>query len=362
MKEYEKIERLIIAEIENKHFKSFLPSERKLALHYNTSRINIKQAIKKLLHRGIVHFASPRRLAINYQEKTRKKIAVFSFLNTHWENIKSPIFRESISTVLNSIPDSFECQYYFGTVQDEEKILKQLLKDQIDGIITIPHAIGYYLNNLELYSELQKNDCKIVFMLRNIKEVISTSILPDEMDLIENSVDYLRKAGCEHIVMVERKKSWMGNYRENIFKFKYYKNPTLHHINSANIDYKVQDDLDMVTQELESKLDLLEIPENAKVGFICLGGDQWVIPLWDICKRQKRNTFKVISEGQIRNELKDELSLRNIPENIFLNESINFKGSEMGKTAVDHLTALIESNAFYSNTIYVKPEINIKGD
>jgi len=360
VKEYEKIERLIIAEIENKHIQGFLPSERKLALHYNTSRINIKQAIKRLLERKIVYSASPRRLAVSKLAKRTKKIAFVSFLKGDWQKIQSPIFQDSIKSAIENVPDGYECKYYGGTIKDEADVLKQLLADRVDGIISIPHAIGYYLNNIELYTELQKNDCKIVFMLRNIKEVISTSVLPDEMFLIEQAVKSLKAKGCKHIIMIEREKSWMGNYRQNIFKFKYYKNKTYHHISSENIDYHIPDNLDKVTNRLEDKLESLKIPKKEKIGFICLGGDQWVLPLADIFSRQKREIFDIVSEGQVRDKWQDEFAVRNIPDDIFINNTIDFKGYKMGKTAVDHLIALIESNAVYSNTIFIKPNINLK--
>ena len=361
MKEYERIERLIIAEIEDKRIKDFLPSERKLAAHYNTSRINIKQAVKRLIDRKIVHFASPRRLAVSSPNKSTKRIAFFSFLNTDWKNIKSPIFRDSISSALASVPDGYECNYYCGTVEDEARILKQLLKEKIDGIIVIPHAIGYYLNNIELYSELQKNDCKVVFMLRNIKEVISTSVLPDEMLLIEQSVEALRGEGCEHIVMIERQNSWMGNYRRNIFKFRYHKDDKCHYIGSEDVEYNVPERMETVTDKIDKELNSLKLPKDKKTGFVCLGGDQWVLPLWDIFQRRKGAEFKVISEGQVRDKLQDEFVARGIPDDVFINETVDFKGQEMGKTATDHLIALIESNAVYSNTIFIKPDINLKG-
>jgi DNA-binding LacI/PurR family transcriptional regulator len=359
LKEYEKVERLIIAEIENKHIQGFLPSERKLALRYSTSRINIKQAIKRLIGREIVYSASPRRLAISKPSEHTKKIAFVSFLKGDWQNIQSPIFRDSIKSAIENVPDAYECKYYGGTAEDEANVLKQLITEKVDGIISIPHSIGYYLNNIELYTELQKNDCKIVFMLRNIKEVISTSILPDEMFLIEEAVESLKAKGCEHIVMIERENSWMGKYRRNAFKFKYYKEENYHNIGSGDVDYDNHGNFDNVKSELKAKIKSLNIPKDKKVGFICLGGDQWILPLWDIFKTKNRNPFHIVSEGQRREFFLNQFADRNIPSDIFINNTINFKGHEMGKTAVDHLIALIESDAVYSNTIFIKPDINL---
>jgi DNA-binding LacI/PurR family transcriptional regulator len=357
VKEYEKIERLIIAEIENGHIQGVMPSERKLALRYGTSRINIKQATKRLLERKIIYSISPRRLAVAEADKRTKKIALFSFLKTDWRKLQSPIFRDSISSVIENVPKDYEFNFYGGTVEDEADILRQMITDKVDGIISIPHAIGYYLNNIELYSELQKNGCKIVFLLRNIKEVISTSVLPDEMFLIERAVKALKEKGCKHIVLIEREKSWMGNYRRNIFKFRYYKDNYCHHIDSNDIDYRITNDLREVTVDIENKLEQLNIPEDEKVGFLCMCGDQWVLPLWDIFRRQGRTDFHVVSEGQIRGTLQEEFNRKSIPEDIFVNRTIDFKGAKMGTTAIKHLIALIESNSVYSNTILVKPDI-----
>ncbi len=360
MKEYEKIERLVLAEIENDHIQGILPSERKLALRYGTSRINIKQALKRLQEREIVYSVSPRRLAVAKNNKRTRKIAFTSFLKGDWRSLQSPIFKNTIQSVMENVPEDYEFKYYCGSVEEEAEALKELIADKVDGVISIPHAIGYYLNNIELYTELQKNDCKIVFLLRNIKEVISTSVLPDEMYLIEQSMQALRARGCEHIIMIERENSWMGNYRRNIFKFKYYKDADCHHFGSENIDYRAAEDFSSVRDELEQKINQLKIPADSKVGFMCLGGDQWVLPLWDIFRQQERELFHVVSEGQIRKQLQEQFDKRDIPDDLFLNDPIDFKGVKMGKTAIDHLVALVESNAVYSNTILVKPNINLK--
>lgn len=357
MKEYEKIERLIIAEIENGNIQGVMPSERKLALRYGTSRINIKQATKKLLERRIIHSASPRRLAVTEVDKKTKNIALFSFLKTDWRKLQSPLFRDSISSVIENVPKDYEFNFYSGTVEDEADFLRQMIADKVDGIVSIPHAIGYYLNNIELYSELQKNGCKIVFLLRNIKEVISTSVLPDEMFLIEKAVKALRDKGCRHIIMIERENSWMGNYRRNIFKFRYYKDPYCYQIDSNDIDYRITDDLSEVTADIEQKFNTLDISEDEPVGVLCFCGDQWALPLWDIFKRQGRSNLHIVSEGQIRNALQKEFDRKNIPDDVFINRTIDFKGSIMGKTAIKHLIALIESNSVYSNTILIKPDI-----
>jgi DNA-binding LacI/PurR family transcriptional regulator len=352
----------MIAEIKNRDIVDYLPSERELASRYNTSRINVKQATQALLNHKLILKVLPRKFVVTSETKLTRKIVFISFLRCDWTKMQSRYFTETIRGVLDGIPSDYTCQYFGVDLDKEAEILQELIEHPVDGLIAIPHTIGHYLVNVDLYSKLERLGCKIVFLLRDIREVISSSVMPDTMCIIRHAVNLLRENGCGHIVMLERDNSWMSDFRRDLLMFEYYQDPRCHFVTTANMACNPVNNYQDVTHELSGKITALNLPKRERVGIISLCGDQWILPLWDVLHDQCGIDFKVFADGQIRDTLVDDLKAKSITEDIFVNTPINYNSEQIGGAGVKHLISLIESNANYHRTILIQPVLTSKGE
>ncbi len=208
---YEKIYEYIIDQV-NKGFLNHgdrVPSEKELSEKFNVSRITSKKALDLLAQNSIIERIRGKGSFVSKQSNERDNESIsISYTNGSDKRVTFalviPGFSDSFgATLVKAIEQACTkrnanliIRQTHGKIEEEEKAIKQLVNDSVDGLIIFPvHGENY---NVELLKLSLKN-FPLVLVDRYLKGIPASSVCTDNRLASEQLTNYLFTLGHQNI-------------------------------------------------------------------------------------------------------------------------------------------------------------------
>ncbi len=189
-------------------FEKPLCTEKQLMKEMGISRITAKRAITELEHKGVLYrkrgvgsFVS-RDIYLKNSRDPADEIKIFAFV-LPFDISKGGLFEtvQAINNVLNSA-NSYMCIYITDSVNTREKhILKQLLKQNISGVVFYPASNELHL---ELLNMFVMDDRPVIVIDKSHDCQYISSVLTDNYAGGVMLTDYLLSLGHKNIAYLAR--------------------------------------------------------------------------------------------------------------------------------------------------------------
>lgn len=191
----------------------YLPTEMEIAAMYNVSRQTVRHALSILVQNGLIERrqGSGSHIKQNSQSKRSKSIAV---VTTYINNYIFPNILKDIQSVLSKNGYAVLVYATQNHVDEERKILQNLLELHVDGLIMEGSKTALPSPNLDLYEKFNKLGIPVVFLhgyYPTLKNVIS--ITDDNFGGGYQLTKYLINKGHRQIAGIFKEDDMQGHDR-----------------------------------------------------------------------------------------------------------------------------------------------------
>lgn len=175
-----------------------IPTEMQLAHHLDISRTTVRIALQRLEVEGLIKRAAGRGTFVVYQPQDRGANRTIGYLTCSFHN-------EIHTNILNSAQTELRAAGYqviFSNSRDrddEARILRQLLDDEVAGLMLWANAVPTDAT-LAILGEYERRAIPIVFMDRPVQAVSADCVSSDNFGGAYDLVCHLIALGHRHIV------------------------------------------------------------------------------------------------------------------------------------------------------------------
>lgn len=142
-----------------------LPSEKELGKMFSISRQTVRQATSVLENEGILERRRGSGTYIGSTSRTfRPATMSIAVITTYLDDYIFPSIIKGIDTVLTQNGYTMQLSITYNKIENEMRILSDLLKNDIDGIIIEPTKSSLPNLNAELYEEIEKRGIPCIFI------------------------------------------------------------------------------------------------------------------------------------------------------------------------------------------------------
>lgn len=146
-----------------------LPTEQALALRYHVSRQTVRSALKLLEEKGMIRKVQGSGIYLTGKLADPAKNQVFLILHKDPEFFSPKLYQE-LSSSLKGVGFSLLCNTNENRFQAERELLTELLKEPPRGLFIQPVRNAFPNPNRDLYRQLIKKGCHIVFLFSPCSE------------------------------------------------------------------------------------------------------------------------------------------------------------------------------------------------
>ncbi|WP_200410833.1 GntR family transcriptional regulator [Virgibacillus salexigens] len=202
---YEQVYESLKKDIVSERYKTGdqVPSEKELATTFQVSRITSKKALEKLAEEGFIYRKRGRGSFVKDSNQMETR-------SSHAESEGKPLF----GLIVTAFDDSFgsglitsivegsrdKCHFIlkcsFGIPENEEKLVKELLDDGIEGLIVFPAKAEHYSSEI---LKMVINKFPFILIDRSFKGIAANSVSTDNKAAAKKGIDYLINKGHQEI-------------------------------------------------------------------------------------------------------------------------------------------------------------------
>ncbi len=338
---YQELEAKLNDGIAKGEFSASIPSARELARRYKTTRSSVERAIAELRANGVIETV-PR---VGHRIIRQKKR--FTSVGMLWPNDSTPssLFHETFDEIQTSLPMDYTLftQTYGADPAAERDCLAKFLSMNIQGLFAFPVIEHDRLVNRDMYEKLARVGVKIVFLMRDVREIAASCIYYDNASLVEAMLSKLSEFGAQVFVHL----SYAGHEVERIRKryfFMRYGASTMHHwVDLAEIR---RDNWRDVLSEMKEKIASLDLAANhpgMRIGFSC-SNDLYVYLGWRALIDIGLRDYKLLSDGWLRSEIMDffHVAPSEMDMNVFNYPRLSFRADDVGRLALERMRFMLD--------------------
>lgn len=346
---YQDLEAKLNDGIAKGEFTSTIPSARELARRFKTTRSSVERAIAELRANGVIETV-PRVGHRVIRQKTR-----FTSVGMLWPNDTAPtsLFHETFDEIQTSLPMDYTLftQTYGADPAAERDCLTKFLSMNVQGLFAFPVIDHDRLVNRDMYEKLVRVGVKIVFLMRDVREIAASCIYYDNASLVEALLAKLSSFGAQAFVHLSYADHEVERIRKRYFSMRYSESPAHHWIDLSEVR---RDNWRDVLAEMKDKITALGLPAKhpgKRIGFSC-SNDLYVYLGWRALTDIGIADYKLLSDGFLRSEIFDffriapadvDMSIYNYPKLTFRADDIGRLGLERMRYMLDKKETMIES-------------------
>ncbi|MBL8991792.1 MAG: LacI family DNA-binding transcriptional regulator [Spirochaetia bacterium] len=336
---YEEVEEQLQREIAGGIFDDAIPSSRELARRYGTTRSSVDRALAELRGAALIE-SVPR---VGHRVVARKK----RYTDVAWlwphEDQPGALFQEAFDVVKKNIPIDYNLlfQSYSNDPAVERECLLKFIALRLDGLFVLPCLREGRLVNLDLYQKLIRINTRLVFMMRDVREVAATSIFYDNRSYMDEMMAYLAAKGAKTRVYLAMEGLEIERPRRAHFDLNYAAKPECYWFQFPVI---AEDNGEAVVAHIAEVFRENGFAEKSGPIGIAGANDLYAYAGWKaLLLLGIRNPF-LVSNGAIRNIVPKffHLSPGEIPEGMKAYPDLSFRAAEIGKLALERMTYMFQ--------------------
>jgi len=192
-----------------------LPSENELATQTGYSRQTVRQAIRVLQNESLVNCVQGSGTYVKKNSAPREDTFNIAVVTTYIGEYIFPLILQGINKVLSQNGYTTMLSATYNRVENERKILSELLKKPIDGIIVEGTKTALPNPNLDLYQQFTKRGIPMVF-INGIYPELQEAVLyvvADDCEGGHMACDFLLKKGHRNIAGIFKSDDIQGHRR-----------------------------------------------------------------------------------------------------------------------------------------------------
>lgn len=345
---YEEVEEQLQREIASGVFDASIPSSRELARRYRTTRSSVDRALAEL--RGAALIESVPRVGHRVVAK-KKRYTDVAWLWPH-EDQPGALFQEAFDVVKKNIPIDYNLlfQSYSNDPAVERECLLKFIALRLDGLFALPCLKEGRLVNLDLYQKLLRINTRLVFMMRDVREVAATSIFYDNRSYMDVTMDYLAAKVAKTRIYLAMEGLEIERPRRAHFDLTYASVPDCHWFQFPVI---VEDNGEEVVKQIAETFRRQGL--SAKSGRIGIAGanDLYAYAGWKALRTLGLDEPVLVSNGAIRNIVPRffRLAPEEVPEAMRAYPDLSFRAAEIGKLALERMIYMFRRGENLSESI-----------
>ncbi|ADG40187.1 MULTISPECIES: GntR family transcriptional regulator [Leuconostoc] len=180
-----------------------LPTESELMALFLVSRYTVRRAISDLENEKFIYrIQGGGSFVADRTDISQKEVVpqVIGFMSTHIASYIFPAIIDGVDQVLSKNNFSFILANTHNDPVRERAALKNLMRQNLGGLIVEPTRSALETPNIDLYLELEKQGMPIVFINAAYKNFQSTSLVSDDQHAFYEATNYLFKKQHKRIV------------------------------------------------------------------------------------------------------------------------------------------------------------------
>jgi DNA-binding LacI/PurR family transcriptional regulator len=353
MKTYERVSELISDALSAGQWESGLPSERDLAAEFGVSRGSVEKALARLERLGVMRS----RLGAGHEVATRPPTqgifkTVLLSSTCAFDGYLTSFFEDAYHAILGNARKqmSLFAEFCDFKVAQEKHHLLSLLRRPPQGIYAFPFVRHHRLVHLDLWKQMMLKGVRLVFLFRDVREIIAPSISVDQRAVIDAFLGQLGRWGCTRFVdcgntgpVPGRAEAWRLFYGDGKRHF--------------TLDLPEESDNGAERRALiQAGLARLALPKNEKIGLFCADAADVLLAHQAMTKLGFAH-FKAMHDGRMPFHAFDRygLSREGLPRDLFAQPSLDYRSHEMGALAADLMLRMLEKNHNYAASVVLKP-------
>ena len=187
-----------------------LPSEHELMDQFNVSRNTIRQAFAELTSAGLIYKEQGKGTFSKYVPKNRNETKIVAVISTYISDYIFPEIIFGIEEVLSAEGYSMLLANTNNNKDKETQILKNIIRNEVVGLIGEPTLSAQENINLPLFNDLKQKNIQTVFINACYPDVASASVLLDDEKAGIIATDYLLQLGHTRIAGIFKKDDIQG--------------------------------------------------------------------------------------------------------------------------------------------------------
>ncbi|MGJ3238033.1 MAG: LacI family DNA-binding transcriptional regulator [Anaerolineae bacterium] len=178
-----------------------IPSEPQLARHLNISRSTVRIALQKAEVEGLITRAAGRGTFVSYNPTERSNTGFIGYVTRSFHNEIHRVLLSSVETELRS--EGYNVIFSNAIDNQEEvTVLKQLLQDNIRGLVLWANA-NITDGQRSILREYQASNIPIVYIDRFVDSILSDFVGCDNRGGTQALMQHLIELGHRHIVYLK---------------------------------------------------------------------------------------------------------------------------------------------------------------
>lgn len=345
---YEEVEAQLQREIASGSFNEAIPSSRELARRYGTTRSSVDRALAEL--RGAALIESVPRIGHRVVSK-KKRYTDVAWLWPH-EDQPGALFQEAFDVVKKNIPIDYNLlfQSYAHDPAVERECLLKFIALRLDGLFVLPCLKEGRLVNLDLYQKLLRMNTRLVFMMRDVREVAATSIFYDNRSYMDEMMGYLAAKGAKTRVYLAMEGLEIERPRRAHFDLTYAKMSGCYWFQFPVI--AEDNGLEVAAQIAEAFREKGLAQKTELIG-IAGANDLYSYAGWKALSTLGVRDPVLVSNGAIRHIVPKffRLSPEEMPEAMKAYPDLSFRAAEIGKLALERMVYMFQRGENLSESI-----------
>jgi len=194
-----------------------LPSESKVAKKLNFSRDTVRRGLTKLEKTGIVHRQRGKGTFYKDPDKGIKEKTI-AVITTYLSNYIFPNIISGIEEVVSSKHYTLTLANTDNDSDKERKHLKQVINNEVDGLIIEPTKSAIDTHNMDLYRELKEKNIPFVMLNAYYRELNPSYAIVNDYKGGYKATQYLLQLGHKNIAGIFKEDDLQGVFRLKGFK------------------------------------------------------------------------------------------------------------------------------------------------
>lgn len=348
---FEEVELQLNQDIAAGQFGEQLPSSRQLAQRYGVSKTSIERAVAELRAAGRV-VTIPR-----VGHRLVKPSTPRNQIGFLWPRVNPgsrDMFHDAFDQIREHFPPAYNLlvQSHDHSDEGEHEALLKFQSMELAGLLAYPRIAQGRLVHRELYEKIARMGTRIVFLMRDIKEIPATSVCYCNRSYMELVMKWLAGRGASVRVHLSLAGHEMERLRRAHFMDEFAPQPGCYWSDLPEI---VADNLRDVVRLFVEDMRCQGIDRAAKRGRLGLScsNDLYVVAGWLALRELGITDAVYVSTGSIRLQYQQFFKppVPDFDAHVMDYPTISFRAADIGRIAMTRLLYMIENNEPLTETI-----------
>lgn len=259
-----------------------LPTESDLMAKYQVSRYTVRRAVGELQNDHYVYRIQGGGMYVDdWQDSSTKRIInnkMIGVITTHLADYIFPSIISGIDRAVSARGYSLIISNTHNNREKEAQSLKQMLDNQVAGLIIEPTQSAMPDPNIELYQKIEDAKIPTVFIDAHYSELNAPYLETKDMEAEAAMTSYLIDQGHKQILGIFQVDDMQGTHRMRGFINAYMEHPDISYLNKI-IMYQSGQDMSKVFKQVS---DIMSAPDHP-TAVMCYN-DELAIQIMDVIR------------------------------------------------------------------------------